>query len=100
MPEDMPVDPACVPDAGAMLPGDAPGAGEAGAACGAPVGAGEEDETWAIATPAVKQSAAEASKSERMKNLLNKLQIAADGAGFSARSRPRTWSSAPAEQVF
>jgi hypothetical protein len=86
MPEDMPPDDAAepvdialpeplmplalMPLAGAMLPGEAPGAGEAAAAFGAPVGAGDEDAVWAIATPAVKQSAAEASHSERMKNLL------------------------------
>jgi len=55
---------------GAIFPGGAPGAGDAAAPFGAPVGAGAVVVVWAIATPAVKQSAAEASHSERMKNLL------------------------------
>jgi hypothetical protein len=79
LPEDMPPDDAAGPAGialleppleGAMLPGEAPGAGEAIAAFGAPVGAGEEPVVWAIATPAVIQKAAEASHSERMQNLL------------------------------
>jgi len=81
LPEDIPPDDAAgpagiasleplVPVEGAMLPGEAPGAGDAIAAFGAPVGAGEELVVWAIATPAVIQKAAEASQSERMQDLL------------------------------
>jgi hypothetical protein len=54
-------------DPGAMFPGEACGAGVDIAAFGAPVGAGEAIEVWAIATPAVIQNAAEASRAKRIK---------------------------------
>jgi len=73
-PEDIAPPEPPMPLEGAILPGGAPGAGEAAAAFGAPVGAGELEVVWAIATPAVKQSAAEASHSERMQILLKWLQ--------------------------
>jgi hypothetical protein len=50
-----------------MFPGEACGIGEDMAAFGAPVGAGVVIEVWAIAAPAVKQKAAEASKATRIK---------------------------------
>jgi hypothetical protein len=53
-----------VPPAGAMLPGEAFGA--AIAAFGAPVGAGEVIDVWAIAAPAERIIAAEASQTERI----------------------------------
>jgi hypothetical protein len=60
-PEDIP------DDVGAIFPGEACGLGEDIAAFGAPVGAGEVIDVWAIATPAVIQKAAEASSAKRIK---------------------------------
>jgi hypothetical protein len=59
-----------VPLAGAMLPGDALLSGDAVAAFGAPVGAGELMAVCAIAAPAVRQNAAVAIKSVRIANSL------------------------------
>jgi hypothetical protein len=66
------IEPAVMPESaappvGAMLPGEACGAGEAIGAFVAPVGAGEVIDVWARAAPADRQIAAEASSAKRIK---------------------------------
>jgi hypothetical protein len=66
-----------------MFPGEACGAGEDIAAFGAPVGAGNDMDVCAKATPAVIQKAAEASRARRIK--ISLIYSECDGRKFHRR---------------
>jgi hypothetical protein len=86
-----------MPFAGAIFPGDA--FGDAIAAFGAPVGAGEDEVVWAIAAPAVKHTATEASHSERIKSSM-KSCVKGVSEFLAASYRLATWASPNAGQDF